>query len=252
MASLLYVGKPATVDETVVTRSSTDDQLDAGPSRSYTDGQILTQADQYATKTHVDVADSQYADVAYYQSRDALNVPLTQVGQPGGVASLVGGKIPSAQIPPLGSGVLRGPWGVSETSGGTTSHTPLRIATFNIGQTAWNFRPLVFLNVQVEVSHLARPVIEVRIGTPADTTYASQTLVARGFGYAALNDTQTVTVFPGAEQGAMSDGGQTFYGPNYDTRLHVWVFSSDPGPGQLTVGAGALWAASAYVVRVTE
>lgn len=252
MASLLYVGKAATTSEGVVTRSSTDDQLDAGPSRNYTDSQILVQADQHATKTYVDLADSQYADVAYYQDRDALNVPLTQVGEPGGVASLVGGKIPSAQVPPLGTGVLRGPWGIADVSGGTTGWAPLRIGGFNIGATGWNFRPLVFVNAQIEAANLARPVVEVRIGTPADTTYASQTLVARGFGHAALDDTQTVTVFPGAGQGAMSDGEQTFYGPNYNAQLSVWVYSSDSGPGLLTVGAGALWAASAYVARVAD
>ncbi|QDH91876.1 hypothetical protein SEA_PHRAPPUCCINO_201 [Mycobacterium phage Phrappuccino] len=251
MSSQLYVGVIGDDDRAVVTRKSTDEQLAAGLSRAYTDGRVAELAASRATKVYVDTQDAAYADADYYTSRDALNIPNSARGAANGVASLDGaGRIPAAQVPALGFGVMRGPWGITSTFGGTTGRTPLKIAEFNIGRTTWNFQPLVYLTALIEATFKARPVVEIRIGQPADTTYASQTLVGSGAGRAVFNDLQAINVLAGGAPGAMSDGVQTYYGPNFDTRLTVWAYNDLDNSGQLTVGTSAIWTAAAYIMRV--
>ena len=249
MSSELYVGPTATQDDSVVPRLVTETILGAG--RAYVDAQVVTQASAYASKGYIDDADGGYADIAYYQSRDALNVAVADKGAPDGVASLDStGTIPPVQVPPLGSGVIRGPWGLTTALSGITSTTPVKVAEFTIGVTGWNFRPWAFLTAQVNCSGFARPIVEVRIGSPANNTYASQTLVAKGQGRAVYDDLQVVSVMPGAADGAMSDGVQTFYLPNMDARLSVWLYSDEPRGGQVSMTGSSLWAASAYILRV--
>lgn len=252
MSSQLYAGVTPTTDQGVSTQSGVTAQLATGTGRTFATNRVTALAAGSATKAYVDAADSTFAEAAYYQTRDALNIPASSLGQPNGVAQLVSGKIPDAQTPILGSGVLRGPWGITNTYSGTTGTTPLKVADWVIGATAWSFRPLVYLIAQVAVTFDARPVVEVRIGAAADTTYASQTLVAQGVGRAYFNDTQAVAVLPGAGIGAMSDGTQTYYGPNYDTRLTVWVYNRESNDGQVSVSTTSLWAASAYITRVAS
>lgn len=251
MASGLYVGKPATTDQGVMTRLSTDAKLTSGPNRTSTDSRVAELAEPLATKTYVDTADAGFADVAYYTGRDALNVPNSARGSAGGVASLDGsGKIPSAQLPALGFGTIRGPWGVKNTYSGTTGTTPLKVADFVLGVTAWNFRPLVHLVVQLQATHLARPVVEVRLGGPDDASYASQILVASGKGRAAFDDIQAVPVLSADALGAMASGLQTYYSPNLDARLTVWVYNGLANDGQLTAGTAAVWAGAVHILRV--
>lgn len=253
MAAQKYVGPVAATPEGVATRLSTEDQLAAGNSRSFADGRVATLAEAYATRDYVDTADAGYVDAAYVAGQDALNVPASSVGAPNGVAPLDStGKIPIANCPTLGFGTLRGPWGAANTYSGTASNsTPQKLADFTIGQTTWNFRPLAFLTVQVDVSANARPVVEVRIGTPSDTTYASQTLVGSGIGRAFYNDAQVISVFPAGALGAMSDGNQTYYGPNYDARLTVWVYNLS-STGAVAFGTGSVWTAAAFIARVAS
>lgn len=242
MGSLLYAGVSGDDPEGILVRSSANAQLASGPSRGYTDGKIIELADSYATKVYVDDADAQFATPNFYQSRDALNVPLSSRGQPDGVASLdAAGKIPVAQTPVLGFGTMRGPWGIASTSTGTTGSTPLKIGEFQLGQTAWNFYPMAFLTVLLEVTNGGRAAVEVRSGTPANTTYASQKLVARGVGGAMREGVQSVAVF--------ANGAQDTLAPNDDARLTVWVFNVGDDIGQVTASVGAIWTAAAYARR---
>jgi hypothetical protein len=250
MVSLRFVGKTAITDGGITTRLAVDNQLAEGLGQEYTDGQVITVAQDYATKGYVDTADAGFIDDAYYQGRDALNVPNAARGAANGVASLDGtGKIPAAQVPVLGTGVIKGPWGVTTTSTGTTGTTPLKIAGFTIGVTGFSFRPLVYLVALIDVDANARPVVEVRIGGPSDTTYASQTKVAIGTGRAVYNDIQTVGVFPGSGLGVADDG--PVYSANLDARLTVWVYCAT-SDGTLTVGTDSIWSASAFAMRVSQ
>jgi hypothetical protein len=250
VSSQLYVGPNPADDDSMLSRLQADAILGAG--RAYVDAQVASQAAAYASKAYIDTADAGYADIAYYQNRDALNVHLSDRGIPGGVAGLDStGKIPPIQVPALGSGIIHGPWGLTTAYSGVTGSTPVKVAETTIGVTGWNFRPLVFLVAQVDVSAFGRPVIEVRIGSPANTTYASQTLVAQGSGRAVYDDTQVVVINPGAAPGAMSDGIQTYYQPNLDARLSVWLYSDEPRTGQVSMSGSSIWTGSAWIVRVS-
>lgn len=252
MASKIYVGKTPETPEGVVTRLSGEQQLGTGPSQVYVDTQVINGADLLADKAYVDAADNTFVEASYVATQDALNLPTTAKGAANGVASLVGGTVPYSQLPGLGAGILRGPWGVSTTASGTTGATPLKMGTWNIGQTTWNFRPLVFLVAQVDVSQGGRPCVEVRIGTSADTTYESQTLVASGIGRARFDDVQSVTVLPAGVPGAMSDGIQTYYAPTYNAQLTAWVYNIGQPAGQVTVTTTSMWSAAAYIARIQD
>lgn len=255
MAGLPYVG-PKTTDAKprgVQTRAHVDEQLNAGITREYVDGQVITLSAPNATKTYVDTQDNLYADTAYYVAQDELLVPTSTKGQPNGVASLdATSTIPLGQIPALGVGTLKGPYGLTSTALGNTGATPLKIGEFALGLTGVNFKPLAFLNVVCGVLGRGRPVIEVRIGTNVQTTYAAQTLVAAGYGRAMFDDTQPVNVKPAPDAlNVMQDGIQTFYGPNTNYVLYVWVFDST-GAGQITIASGGIATASAWLVRVVQ
>jgi len=248
VASLNYVGAQPVTEEGVVNRLAVTNLLDQGNSRSYANGRIAALAFLRADKTYVDTNDANYAEVSYYQTRDALNVPVSSKGQPGGVATLDGsGKVPSAQLPTLGTSIARGPWGVSSVSSGTTTgNTPLKIAEYNIGVTGWRFQPLVFLVVQVETTGGAYPVVEARIGTPEDTGYASQQLVARGVGKNGLDGVQAVSVMPAAPAGSTPG----YFDPNLNTRINVWAYNAAEA-GQVDVGGSAIFAGAVFIVRMT-
>lgn len=255
MPSLFYNG-PAPDDTEprgVQSRSQVEDLLNTGITREYVDGRATAIATPKATKTYVDTQDALYAEVAYYQAQDALLVPNASKGQVNGVASLdSSGKIPLTQIPVLGAGVLKGPYGLTSVSTGTASSTPLKIAEINIGQSGVNFKPLTFLLALVTPSLRGRPVVEIRIGDNTQTNYADQTLVASAFGRANYDDLQPVLVRPDPGMlNAMQDGVQTYYGPNTQYKLTAWLFDST-GSGQITIASGGVVSASAYLLRVVQ
>ncbi len=261
MVSANYVGKRSTASDGVVNKVAVVDEFSSGvSSRTSVSSRIsalaTTGSTARATKSYIDNADLTFAEAAYYISQDALNVPVDSRGAPNGVAALnSSGKIPSAQVPPLGYGTLRGPWGItSVTSAANVGTTPAKIGSLTIGVTAWNFRALVFAIAQIEATELGQPVVEVRIGTSSQTTYASQTLVASGVGRAAYDDTQIVTVLPcAATTGAMSDGTQTYIGPNTDARLTFWLYhGGDSAAGQVSASNSALFTVAAYIARVVQ
>ena len=251
MASLNFVGPRPDDDEGVLNRLYLDSFIDEGNSRSYANGRIAAQIALRASKSYVDSQDSTFAEVAYMTTRDALNVPKSSKGVAGGVATLdADGKIPASQVPSIGTAIYRGPYGATNVNSGTTSgQTPLKIADYNIGVTGWKFQPLPYLLVQVEVSGDALPIVEARIGTQTDTTYASQQLVARGRGRARTNTVQAVTVLSGGVPGLMSDGVPDFYDTNLNALLSVWVYNAAE-TGSIEVSGNALFAGAVFIARV--
>lgn len=259
MAVLRNVGVAPTSGTDLERKQEVDSRLQAGMSRGYVDGRAITLATPKAFKTYVDTQDALYELNAYYIGQDALNVPLDGgapdhvggKGQPLGVATLDGsGRIPSAQVPALGAGFLKGPFGVTSLNDGTTGVTPVQIAQWVIGTQPINFRPMVFMSVLCDSSGMARPVVEVRIGDNTQTTYASQTLVAQGYGRAYYNDFNTVTVVPTPNTtGVMQDGVQGYYPASHDTRLTAWLYNSHTS-GTVSTLSGYIASASAFLVRV--
>lgn len=251
MASKKLVGPTPTDPQDVQRRADTLAQLNTGISRGYVDGRAAALAASKATKTYVDNQDGTFELISYYQAQDNLNIPLTSKGQPNGVASLDGsGKIPSAQIPALGAGVIKGPFGATSTFDGTTGATPVKLVEWNIGVEALNFRPMVYLSALVTATNGGRPRIECRIGTPAQTTYASQTLVAAGMGRTNYNDYGPVAVVPVPDVlNAMQDGVQTYWPSSMDIRITAWLFNAR-GTGTVATQTGLIATATVFLARV--
>lgn len=255
MPSLSYVGPEPddTEPKGVQNRSQSETQLNSGVTREFVDGRVITLADIYASKSYIDTQDGLYADAAYYQDQDALLVPISSKGQPNGVASLdSSGKIPSAQVPDKGSGTIKGRYGLTATFTGTTETTPLKIAEIHLGVTGVNFKALAFLTALLSATNGGRPVVELRIGDSTQTTFASQTLVADGFGRARWEDLWPVVVRPSPNAlNVMQDGVQTYYGPNTDYMLTAWAYEIT-GSGQITIASGGIVSASAWLLRVVQ
>ena len=251
MPSLKLNGATPSSGKDIDRRLETLAQLNTGISRDYVSGRAVTLAVNKATKTYVDNQDANYQLVSYYQSQDTNTlIPLASKGVANGVASLdTTGKIPAAQVPSLGAGIVKGPYGPTSVQDVTTSTTPVMMCQWNIGVQAINFKPVVFISSSVKSTGFGRPVIEVRMGDATQTTYASQTLVAKAFGRSYYNDYQTLTILPSPDTlGAMSNGVQTFYPATMNIRLTAWLY--DANGKTVTTSSGLIIAATAWLLRV--
>lgn len=253
MPTIPYVGPEPddSVADGVQNKLMVETQLTSGVTRSYVDGRVATLIAGKATKSYVDTHDALYADSSYYAAQDALLIPLTQRGVAGGVATLDSlGRIPDAQVPALGAGIFKGPYGITGIAAGTAGSTPVKIAEFALGATGVRFKPLVFMNILFTVVGRARPIVEVKIGDTTQTTYDAQTLVASGYGRAMYDDNSLVVVKPAADTtNVMQDGTQTYYSMTTSYNLSVWAFDST-GTGQLTFASGQIASAAAWLMRV--
>lgn len=240
MAGLTYVGADDTDPRSIETRLSAEGNLNQGVSRSYVSGRIAEKMATRATKTYVDTADEQFAPVAYYSERDALLVPLTAKGVASGVATLnASGKVPAAQIPVLGAGMLRGPWGANQSFGGTTGSTPLKVAQWNLGVLGVTGIPLAFMSTSVQSTD-GRSAIEIRIGDSTQTTYVAQTLIAQGFGREWYQDYQMIAVLPCPPVGFALNPATNYI-------LNAWLI--DTNGGQSTTQVGSIATASFFAAR---
>lgn len=257
MSGLNYVGAPPATSPDIVNKLAVSAQIAiTTPNQASVQGQIdvLTSGGSptYATKSYVDTQDATFQPISYYQSQDALNVPTTSRGVASGVASLDGTtKVPIAQIPVLGAGYLRGPYGTTAQPGAgtgafpqSTASTPIKIADINIGVSSLLFQPLVFCSAFVTGTALARPVIEVRIAnSTSSTTYAASTLVAMGVGRNLYADYHAITVVP---VGSTTGTSPASLATNYNVWLTVWLY--DANNDGVTIATG-LSSCSVFLAR---
>lgn len=205
-----------------------------------------TVVNNYATKVYVDGQDELYALDSYYGDRDALNTPVSTRGVANGAASLDGsGKIPSAQIPTLGAGYVKGPFGPTSTfavSG--VESTPQKVAEFAVGVQSVSFRPWCFVIGRVNCDVNARPVMEARI-SDGPAAYDSQELVGRGMGRY-LFDESVVAVVPA---GPNSTSGGTYSG-SIDIVVTVWLYNTSSGTVRLD--GNAISSCSLFLVRTAQ
>jgi len=245
----LYIVGPTPINPTEIeSRVGVEDILESDVDRDYVAGRVSEEVALRATQVYVDTQDSMYAPVSYYTTQDALLVPNAAKGAVNGVATLDGtGKVPAAQIPVLGGGMIKGPWGPNTAFGGSTTTTPFKIAQWDLGVSGVLGQPLVFINTSI-LSTGGRPVVEVRIGDNTQTTYAAQTLIAQGYGRRYYNDYQCITVFPcTAQLNEGADGVQDSYSPATNLLVNAWMFDAD---GQtVTTTNASIAAASLFFVR---
>lgn len=248
MAGLIHAGPDDTHPRSIETRLSAEQTLTEGVSRAYVIGRVTERMAARASKTYVDTADATYAPAAYFAQRDALLVPLTARGVPSGLATLDAGvKVPVSQMPVLGAGMLRGPWGADQSFGGTTNDTPIKIAQWDLGATGVTGQPLVFLSTSVQSTD-GVPVVEIRMGNSAQTSYASQKLIGLGVGRSYYSDYQTITVLPcAATPNEGQDGVQDTWHPATDLIVNAWLYDSDGG--QSTTQVGSIATAALYMAR---
>lgn len=182
----------------------------------------------------------------------------SKLGAKGGVATLDGaGLIPSSQIPVLGAGYVKGPYG--PTMGATSPNpavyaasdvqsSPKKIVDWNIGTTGITFQPWCFMSLFVQAKNLGRPMVEVWVnsGDPG-SVYGVGSLVARGIGRSFWNDFMAVNVVPTST--VNSAVGGTGYGPNYTAWLSAWLI--DLNQQGVNFYVGNLANAAVYLVKYT-
>ena len=266
MGELYYVGLKPSAGSDIENVLGVRTQLDGGVSRLYVQGRVQDMIagrvtgnpnSAYALEDDVNRWDDEFATVEYYTQMDAGLTPNNAKANPNGVASLVGGKIPLTQIPVLGVGILKGPVPIANTFGGETFDIPLKIAEWKMKTTGMACQPWAFLTASI-LSEGGLPVIEIRAGNPTQTTYASQVLVAQGYGRSHYYDYQTVEVFvtdpdlnEGQDYKALDDTGLDFYPSTFDMNLTAWVYDDFQGGSHPKVTATAsLIHGSAYLARM--
>lgn len=249
MAVLSYLGTAPVDPRDISPKLDSDNHLNTGISRGYVDGRVDTLAVTKATKVYTDTQDAAFVPPSYYTTQDALLVPLTSKGVASGVATLNGsGKLPLAQTPTLGGGILKGPFGHTAAFSVTAATTtPQKLADFPSGVTGVNCQILAFMTV-IATSNFGRPVVEVRYSTTGDTTYAGQTPCAIGYGRLLYNDAQTIVVMPAtASPNAMQDGIQVTIPGTANLRVTAWIY--DGGGGSVTTLSGYVLSSALFYAR---
>lgn len=248
MPTLNNVGPVPTDPGDFEKKSTFDDILQGGVSRDYVAGRAAVLAGPKATKADTDTKDGAFAEPSYYTARDALLIPNSAKGVANGVATLVSSKIPLAQCPNLGTGMVRGPYGPTSQFAGSTGATPLKIAEWNLGQSGLSFEAECYITAMI--TSTGRPAIEVKIGVPSQTTYASQVQIGYGEGRSYYKDLQTVSVIPAsAFTGEMQDGVASPWPPNMDVRVTAWLYDVDGGNS--SIATGMIVSGSVYLNRTS-
>lgn len=242
MVNLPYVGPaadPTTSPGNVATRSAVTTAISAiNPSKASVSTQISgLVGPTYATQTYIDTQDQSYVLPTYYQTKDLLNIPTTQAGANNGVATLdSGSKLPMNaspgvnQVPNLGTGYVRGPFGTTAVynSDITTTTTKVKFAEWNLnvplaGPVNFPFRPLVFMSCFAS-SQWGQPIIEVRItdSTTSPANYASAgTLVAQGLGRYLYNSYHAIDVVPVPDTTGQTPSNLD---ASYHAYLTAWIY----------------------------
>lgn len=247
MPRLNYVGPVPTDDGDVLNRLQGTDLINAATvNRIATISSIEAAAASKASKTTIDSADAAYATADYYQGRDNLNVSAASIGAPNGVAGLVSDKVPLAQLPVLGQGYLKGPFGpttVNIVSNATS--TPVKLAEFAIGVQSVAFAPLAYATAAVNTTPGGRPVLEMRISDGA-AAYGDQTLIAQGIGRPIYNGRQIVSVTPASNTAGASNPAP--FGVSTNIVVSLWVYSTTATP--VAVSSSSLISAVVYLMRM--
>jgi len=252
MAGLSYVGKGASAARDVVHKLKAEEIYDSGMGRTYVTGRAHDLALTKATKVYTDTQDAQFQAVGYSASANALLVPNSARGAVNGVAALASdGKVPVAQVPIMGAGLLRGPYGPVGAVSGTvsTDDTPIKLFDAFNGVTGVNGLILPFYNI-IAKSERGRTVIEVRIGLTGENDYEDQTLLARGTGQDFFYDWQGIEIWPATPETGMGQSGQEgewAAGTSYN--IDCWMY--DDGGGTSSTQSGYTVSAALYFARTT-
>jgi len=181
MASLNYVGRPASLDRHALNKQDVDAKLSGGVTLEYVQNKTTELITPLATKDYADTQDGQFASKQYVDQGDGLLLPKSQRGvTSGGTVPLdATGKVPVSYFPTVGGGMIKGPYyptsrttrsGIADGTGNATW-----VAYWSIANPGFTWWPLVFGNVRFWTDRLATAVgrgsIEVRVGTSSSSGY---------------------------------------------------------------------------------
>lgn len=265
MAGLYYVGKTPASDGDLTTQADARATFNTGVTRRYVADYITGAVADKVTKVQVDTWDSAYAPVTYYQQRDTLLVPKTAKGVVGGVAKLSAttqstyagdtGYV-ATQVPVLGAGVMRGPYGMTKQYSRTNvGATPQIIGEWlyptasaaNFGQMPLTGQLLPFCTTAAQNSG-GRTVIEVRAGT--SNAYSSQTLIGVGYGRTWFDGYQLITILPAGPVNLGQSGSFTKF--DATTTLYVTMWMYNDGGGTCNITSGLTYSAALFVARTAQ
>jgi len=251
MAGLEYVGPVPSKPTDLVTGNKLTEILGAlTPNRTTVSSQVVSQIDTvYASKALVDETHSTFVTTDYYQAQDKLNLPPGRVGTADGAAGLdASGKVPLTQMPNLGEGYIRGPWGPTTLFTGATDDTPLYIADWQIGEAYMSFRPMLFVLCFISGTMGSQPVIEIWMNdTDTQPNYAvaqAGTLVCRGVGRYGYSDYHTVACWPATDTPGEPP---SLMPPSYNVWLSAWLY--DFNKQGVTIEQGGVTTGAAYLLR---
>ncbi len=267
MSSLYYVGKTPAANGDLSTRGDATATFNTGTTRSYVTTRIAAQTASKVTKAQVDAWDSDYAPVTYYQQQDELLVPNSAKGTVGGVATLTtttatardgstGHVVTAAQLPVLGAGVMRGPYGVTKQYTRTdVGSAPQIIGEWlypNSGSTSFGPLPLTgyllaFVTTAAQNTG-GRTVLEVRAG--ASNVYAAQSLVATGYGRSWFDGYQMITVLPAGADNLGQSGTFVAFDAMVPVNVTLWMYNTGGGVSSTT--SGMTYSSALYVARTTQ
>lgn len=252
MSGLSFVGPGATGPSDVIHKLRAEGIYDSGIGRTYVSGRAHDLALSKATKVYTDSQDATYQAVGYSATANSLLVPNGARGTAGGVAALGSdGKVPTAQVPIMGAGMLRGPYGPANTVSGpvSTQETPIKLFDVFTGVTGVNGLILPFFNILAQTD-VGRTVIEVRIGLTAQNAYADQTLLARGVGEAFFYDWQSIEIWPATPALGMGQSGpQQEWAAGTSYNIDCWMY--DEGGGTSSTQNGYVVTAALFFARTS-
>lgn len=267
MAGLYYIGKTPEYDRDLVTQATAKEIFNSGVDRSYVIDQITAKAATKLTKSQVDTWDLGYAPVNYYQQQDKLLMPNSAKGIAGGVATLSGTTITGSQLPVLGAGTMRGPYGISKQySKASIGSTPSLVGEWLYSTDGTSFvMPvtgflMAFATIAVQNTG-GRTVLEVRAGTKK--TYADQVLVATGYGRTWFDGYQIINVLPAAAGDPDTLSDTIVFDATVPIYVSMWMFnegggqsnltmSDSTGDGSSSVTSGMIYSAALYVLRTDQ
>ena len=181
MASLNYVGRPASLDRHALNKQDVDAKLSGGVTLEYVQNKTTEMITPLATKQYADTQDGQFAAKQYVDQSDGLLLPKSQRGvASGGTVPLdATGKIPVSYFPTVGGGMIKGPYYPTSMVGRTISEGAANaqyLAYWSIANPGFQWWPLVFGNAKFwtdggSSGMYGRGSVEVRTGSSSTGGY---------------------------------------------------------------------------------
>ena len=263
MSSLKYAGRVGTTNNQIVSRLSVDQAFASGITRGSVDDSVALIADTKARTDYVDAQDANLATTGYVSQQDGLLVPASKKGAINGVASLDANKyIPTTQLPPMGRGKIRGPYGLTSRNAGTASPSSsgsgasnyAKIGSWNLPAPGFVWRPMVFMTCLVGAWRTAdkaiaegRADVECRVGGSYNST-----ICASGRGSLNVRGYQGVNVQPNTDLKSQTGASFSGYPSTYAVDIGAFVYQYFGGATAELGDASYIFSAALFLIQISD